>query len=582
MLAEALLVRRAGKPILQLHELGRATVPKKPTALLREWLPGADVVLAPSDRGIIGVTDAPPSQFFRAPLTVSEGVRLLVLGEVTLARGECEDETTLTRVHGGLQLLDLANTVGEIRLRFGRDTLPIMVVPRKLSGRLDPIVALEQLLADVWRRHLGLIRRVGRSAEVSFARGEISPTPIQTLMLLDRLVWTEGVSESWDATLAEPHSALVVERPVVAIDRARRAITHGSRGPWSVAAGFDQDGDIHRARDRRPSRSTDTPPNQLAVRLARAVGDASERVAVQIRSEAAKKPTGASLAWLERARGLTRRTSEIRCAPSLADVSMTAPLALDAPSLVLNARCQPQLRAWGTLDAGMSFNPAGERIFRDPLGESWRLFEYWCWFRLCELVDAQARAHDSQFQAKSDSRVTGADSLTEGFVHKAHFAEGLTVELLYNCDKKEFRSYSRLLRPDLAMLVKRGDVFLDFIVFDAKYRRDFLDDKRLEKSDDIKVMHGYRDALRRPTGSSGLDRPRWVFALYPGDRAIAYPEGRAADSPELALAQVAECVSNPKSGGVGAIPAEPRGQDALGDIVSALLLAHGLVKPIGV
>ena len=518
---------------------------------------------------------------FRSPLKVAEGSRWLVEtdewspGVVSWAR------SLAPLGREGWWLLDLNDVLGEIELSTPAGPLPMTVCSWKLDDELEPTRSLEVLLAEVWERHLALSRRLGRAPSVELPAGRRRRAPFQTLMLLDRLLHADGVAEAWDALVSAPPSALRIDRPIVSAALARNPILHGAKGPWRAPDGIDSQGQVQRVFDRRPVHSFRTPAALLAVKLAHWIEEASSELLGMLHAEAqGAELVGPERTWARRARAIQERATSVMATPAFADLDPFAPLDMASPALTLNRTCQPMLRAWSVLQDGVGHDGRGERLFRDPLKESFDLYEYWCWFALWDAVVSEMKplSPKTHWAAKVERVVSDERSLEHG-LHARVQVGGTVVELWYNATastgKNAFglRSYSLSLRPDLLMRITNGDE-VDIIVFDAKYRVDLVtafdteedEEKRFgrAKTSDIKVMHGYRDAL---TFGGEQAHPRWVLSLFPGTEARLFADGGGtAVWPRGHLSTLA-C----PSGGVGAIPAAPGSVELLRECVKGLL-----------
>lgn len=523
---------------------------------------------------------------FRSPLKVAEGSRWLVEtgGWAPRVVSWVQSLTPLGRE--GWWLLNLNDVLGEIELSTPAGPLPMTVCSWKLDDELDPTRSLEVLLAEVWERHLALSRRLGRAPAVELPAGRRRRAPFQTLMLLDRLLHADGVAEAWDALVSAPPSALRVDRPVVPVALARNPIVHGARGPWRAPDGIDAKGQVQRVFDRHPVHSFRTPAALLAVKLAHWVKEASVELLGMLHAEAqGAELVGPERIWARRAHAIQERATSVMATPAFADIDPFAPLDMASPTLTLNRTCQPMLRAWSILQDGVGHDSRGERLFRDPLKESFDLYEYWCWFALWDAVvsEMKPRSPQTHWAAKIERLVSDERSLEHGLY--AHVpVDGTVVELWYNVTASTrngapgLRSYSLSLRPDLLMRITKGDQ-VDIIVFDAKYRVELVtafdteedEEKRFgrAKTSDIKVMHGYRDAL-----TFGVDqiRPRWVLSLFPGTEARLFADDCGTSVRHRSDISTLAC----PNGGIGAIPAAPGNVQLLRECVKQLLKSVAL------
>ena len=207
---------------------------------------------------VIRVAQPDPASLFQSALQVEEGSSWTI----RTSPGSEPDKRMagLTRLRGTNDAWDwnLVDAVGQSLVDWNGMRLPFLVLDRKMPGP-DRVQQLEILLVDVWRRHHALLRRLSRPTTLQLGNhGHRTRAPIHTLLLLERMVWHDGVHEAWEAVAAEPHSELDLEWPVTAIERATRPTFHGPRGPWGVADGWVPGQAYGRVRNRCPYRTTDT------------------------------------------------------------------------------------------------------------------------------------------------------------------------------------------------------------------------------------------------------------------------------------------------------------------------------------
>ena len=446
----------------------------------------------------------------------------------------------LSRLAAGVWEWSLDAAAGQAWLEVDRQRLKILVLPTKLPELDDdPLRALEVMILSLWRRHSALLRRLGRPSAISLGPGDQAErTPLQSLLVAHGLL-EGGVRDAWLAIRARPHSELKVEYPIRPGHECRRPVLVGTRGPWSLPRGMAPDGQVLRARDRRPRRTLDTAPNRLAVALACQLADVG-RGAMDALSG---RDDGAAESWRTLAEQVRQAGLSFASDPHFADVSSIPPADLSAPSLLMHAAYRQIARGWRTLHRDLAPGLL-EPLLQDPLKQTWDLYEYWCWlatidaFQPWVLPGAQSLAHtdtepDPEGHAFDDGR-----RVKHGLVWEGVSRRGQRVRLHYNSASGAARSYSRAFRRDLLLEISTGGMTRR-IVLDAKYRR-ALDDTETGHSqtlsDDIKAMHAYRDALE------GIE---WALVLYPGTRLVLYP--RRFPKQPCGLEGLA-------FGGVGAIP----------------------------
>ncbi|WP_434043983.1 MULTISPECIES: nuclease domain-containing protein [Sorangium] len=420
------------------------------------------------------------SALFDGVLRVREGSTWLLRTFGTswdISVAEVGQHGGLSRVPGrsDLRIWMLDDAVGQATLVHGSLRLPILVLSSKLPVKEgdDPIAAVDLLVAEVWKRHLALVRRLDRPTSTNLGAGRgPARSPIQTLMLLDYLLRAEGLAEAWDALAHEPRPALQITWPIRETTRARHPVLAGVRGPATIPGGIGADGEPRRVRDRTPAHTADTPPNRLAVRLAAKVEDLAGRIAQQL------DPTwSGARAWKRRALAIRQAATAFRCQPVFQDVAPSGAVDLASTALRLDPLYRPMLRAWSLLEEGVVLPPSLEPLFRDPLKESYDLYEYWCWFALCDAVRKHATSTHLMFVPRLDTGGLAAAELPWGLRLVAVLPDGRNVEVHYNkaaTQSSPYRSYSVAFRPDLAICI-RGGAEEDVVILDAKYRVDVLE-----------------------------------------------------------------------------------------------------------
>ncbi|MEZ4444954.1 MAG: nuclease domain-containing protein [Polyangiaceae bacterium] len=499
------------------------------------------------------------ASLFQAALRVEEGTSWTVRALDGAAAPQVERMGLVAlRGHSNAWDWSFEDAVGQTCLEWDGVRVPILVLDRKMPGP-DRVQQLEQLVQGVWERHHALLRRLGRPTSVQLENAGCKiPAPIHILMLLDRLIWVGGVHEAWEAIAAEPKTLLEIDWPAVEIARARRPAFHGHHAPWHLARGWFPGASNGRVRDREPLRTPDIPPNRLALRLAMVVERLTEDVLTVLRQS--EHPSAAG--WQRVAMRIRGRAMRLRAAPSLVHVDAYGALGLDTPTMQQDPVSRPLLSAWSSLQRGITIDSRLESLLHDPLKEAWDLYEYWCWFALCDAVAAVvgSAGKSSRMTQAGDGLLDEAD-LRHGLVHTFRLT-GRIVQIHYNrcaprVPRDPFWSYSRHFRPDFAISIcDDGDKPVLFVL-DAKYRVDVAQDdadvsdteekaerRGFAKTDDIKVMHAYRDALRTAKG----EPPRWVLTLYPGTELCLFATSGTRSADPAALAS---------DTGVGAIPCSP-------------------------
>jgi hypothetical protein len=168
------------------------------------------------------------------------------------------------------------------------------------------------------------------------------------------------------------------------------------------------------------------------------------------------------------------------------------------------------------------------------------LYEMWCFFEVKRALDGLLGKPES-----ANLVATEEERRKVPWAAKLSYASG-RVELFYNRSyARRSGSYSVTLRPDVVVRAQRPGGW-QTLVLDAKlkFEGDRLDEfeggdpsewERGVTREDLYKMHTYRDAIGEAVGA---------FVLYPGSKAVTYPEQR--DGPAWA--------------GIGAIPLDPGGK----------------------
>lgn len=153
--------------------------------------------------------------------------------------------------------------------------------------------------------------------------------------------------------------------------------------------------------------------------------------------------------------------------------------------------------------------------FRGHEKKVFDLYEYWCYFKLVEILEdlTDSKVNFEDIFKISDDEVS--IELNEGICKKFNY-NGTQIDLLYNQTFKknyaDYHSYSVELRPDYTLVIHRDEDYL--VHFDAKYK--MYDNSQSFKREDIHKMHTYKDALKNSIGA---------YVLYPGrDNRLYYED----------------------------------------------------------
>lgn len=151
--------------------------------------------------------------------------------------------------------------------------------------------------------------------------------------------------------------------------------------------------------------------------------------------------------------------------------------------------------------------------FRGHEKKVYDLYEYWCYFKLIEIMEDIT---DTKVSFE-DIFTIGEDNISielkKGIIKRFEYND-IQIDLLYNQTfnrNPHYHSYSVELRPDYTIAVHTDETY--YIHFDAKYKM-YTESERY-KNEDIRKMHTYKDALSNSIGA---------YILYPGSKDRLYFE----------------------------------------------------------
>lgn len=447
----------------------------------------------------------------------------------------------------------LPNVAGACWIVEGGARLTIGVIPRNfldakaLSGAAavhtqigDAVEGLRRIVDDLIGAQVSIaegaaLRQHAPSVATRLDARTALEGAVQRLHRLNHLLRDGHVLGAWDALIADPAVLLQAEHPARPMAQARQPVLHGNRGPWALASGWSEENQAGRVLDRRVIRTVDTPPNRLAVQLANRVIVELRGIDKALASHVEEEGGGRGLgmyAYADLVRDLMRRAIAVERAPVFAEVSRTAPVALDSPTLQLNRRCQPLLRAWTRLDRGLRADqdiPADEAVLR-PLEKTNVLYELWCAVRLRDLLSEALGSAPSHYSLdeilRYDWEVAGARVLLAATMRPRSEVDADEREPCTEEDQARWQSETdraggcvqigtkALVRlPDglLAVRPKSADRWI-VTIWDAKYRT-IRDDKYLAGA--TYQAHAFRDALRVRIDRAAAVQPAWSVVLHP-------------------------------------------------------------------
>lgn len=450
--------------------------------------------------------------------------------------------------------------VGTGWIRYGGARLGIHVVPRhfvhespaSVADAIRDLGALVRDLASIGRSlHQPSDRE--RPDQLGVPVQEAEQRKLlwyQRLARLEHLVRDKGVRDAWQALMADPVVVLEQHFPSAFLAEARRPVLAGARGPWSLPRGWSPDSPHGIVRERVVRRTADTPPNRLAVALARKVIE--ELASIQrAAAGAGERLAGTGLGCL--VEDLLVEAEAVLLCPAFAEVPPDALAPLDSPSVLVTPRCQPLLHAWTALDRGLALSldvPVGD-VMIEPLARMEVLYERWCFALLCQIAGGVLKAPEP----------ANLDDPNGKLLHRKYrSSNGDVIEILHAADgapaaddkdrpagrwigtgekaenrtwKNRVTSWSPVLRPD-GFLIVNGHVH----VWDAKYRRWLTTENNRWESGRLYQAHAFRDALTfdgKPI--------EWSIAIHPmigSSGSKTYPRP-----------------ANGAVGGVGTVPASP-------------------------
>ena len=210
---------------------------------------------------------------------------------------------------------------------------------------------------------------------------------------------------------------------------------------------------------------------------------------------------GANEVWPSRCRRLARRLGQLLRLPPFAEAGDAT------PALMLSQvfRDDPDYRRFYQLYQDMNLGISA--VFGDflgmPLTRTFDLYELWCFVRLLRAATDQYGPENFDAGELFVSDVNGTVTVATRAVEIA-VGPGWRI-----CFQKQYRefwlnpddrgSFSRTMRPDVAIAIGPGDDSQRLIVLDAKYRiEDGLNDA-------LNSIHTYRDALVRRADTGAIE-----------------------------------------------------------------------------
>ncbi|MBM4369968.1 MAG: hypothetical protein FJ102_27410 [Deltaproteobacteria bacterium] len=309
--------------------------------------------------------------------------------------------------------------------------------------------------------------------------------------------------------------------------------------------------------DRRVFREIDTPPNRLALRLAHEVHNLADDVLAALETvQPADQRYSVTMTetWRERARNYRDTAARVLAFPDFADVDAHGELALESPSVQLNARCRPLVNAWVRIHEGITIDADLERALHDPIANAPQLWEHWCFAQV--VLALQALGWDGNIEIVAPLKGPQPSPTSDWFgaaepgprkVRMTHPAGAKAIWLWWasgglpgNEDRVggkwelPVQAYSdERFVPDILLLREAEPIVPESLhllaVLDAKFSRS-LSRANADEPSPWMQAHAYRDALR---GKNQADpRPPWSILLYLGDRTDGADQLRRAPGSE--------------------------------------------------
>ncbi|GFD80403.1 hypothetical protein KUL118_32650 [Tenacibaculum sp. KUL118] len=139
-----------------------------------------------------------------------------------------------------------------------------------------------------------------------------------------------------------------------------------------------------------------------------------------------------------------------------------------------------------------------------------KLYEYYCFFKLEEILDDILNAYNKNTDYKE---VINGSSIILSSPETSYQTTNKKISLFYQKTyKKQVDTYSISLDPDFSIeIVNLNTNELEILVLDSKFKSKY----ELVKSEDIHKMHTYKDAIINCN---------FAIALFPGSDNVFYPE----------------------------------------------------------
>lgn len=261
-----------------------------------------------------------------------------------------------------------------------------------------------------------------------------------------------------------------------------------------------------RIRLRRRRSSLDLPEHrQMAACLKawsgwlRASGELLDRASSTTSGDAETRKAGG--AWAARCRRMAKRLSQIGELAPFAEASEGEPRLMLSSIFRVDPAYRRFYRLWQDMNLGIA------SVFGDflgmPLARTFELYELWCFLRLVRTAAEEFGGKDLSVEDLFLSDASGGVTVAAGAVT---VPVGSGWKLCFQKQYREFwldpnqrGSFSRVMKPDVALGQGSKEGTMRLIILDAKYR---IEDGLNEA---LNSIHTYRDALVRQAETGDVE-----------------------------------------------------------------------------
>lgn len=441
---------------------------------------------------------------------------------------------TLRRHHGTTEhhALNFHNDVGLTDIQVvgpAPASIRLEVFPVKIDYRHDYLLMRDEV--DSIARGLAFAAQTR-----TYGRVGAGPKTAYTLVAWVALIrrYFNDFVAAGEAIARNPHSRLLKTTRAVAPDRARRveegvlrqALRQHAAATGPILPGTGRA--LPRQLPETTSRiTTDTPENRLIkFQLRQTLRHVQELLRVPVSDEDAEPNAEQQfLAAIQpEAEAMRRRLGRLLLAPYLRGVADVSPTASASMVFHQHPHYAAFARYYRLLNGGLTFNGEALSVGIKQISQ---LYEYWCFLTIVRLLATRFEVESHDLVRVRNTKLTLV--LEKGKKAAITFNEPGTkrkLQVIYN------RLFNRLptvsQQPDNIIQIAGDD---SIYVLDAKYRLAFDADYQRRyggpgpTTDDINVMHRYRDAIVLPPvlGQSDYRRPvAGAYVLFPYADEAAY------------------------------------------------------------